>query len=95
MRSYVFHGLPFLICTATPLRLYACIFLADGRNDFSVNLAIAAMLKALRERNFVPISLLSDGEGAITLCTDIMRSPGERINPAGQGQHVPTVEAGI
>ena len=52
------QGLPFLIFIATPLRLYTCIFLADGRRESSVKLAIGALLKALRKRNFVPISLL-------------------------------------
>ena len=61
------QGLPFLICVATLLGLLTCIFLADGRWEFSVKLAISALLCALRERNFVPISLLSDGEGAIAL----------------------------
>ena len=77
------QGLPFLICTATPLRLYTCIFLADGRRDTSC------------ERNCVPISRLSDSEGAFALCTDIMRSLGVRFNPAGPNQHVFKMERGI
>ena len=48
---YVVQGLPFLICIATPLGLYTCTFLADGRGESSVKLDIAALLKALRERN--------------------------------------------
>ena len=82
------QDLSFLICIATPLGLYTCIFLADGRGESRVKLAIGALLKTLRERNFVPISLLSYGEGAIALCTDMMRSLGVRFNPAGPGHQV-------
>ena len=82
------QGLLFLICIATPLGLYACIFLANGRGGSSVKQAIAALLKALRDRNFIPISLLS----ITALCTDTMRSLGVRFNPAGLDQHMPTVE---
>ena len=67
------QGLHFLICIATALELYTCVFLAGGCGEANVKLAIAALLKVLRERNFVSISLLSDGEGAIALFTDIVR----------------------
>ena len=89
------QSLPFLICIATPLGLYTCTYLADRRGESSVNLAIAALLKALRERNFVLISLLSDGEGAIPLCVDVMRSLGVRFDPARPSQYVPTMEGSI
>ena len=69
--------------------------LADGLKELSVKLAISAMLKALRERKFVSINLLLDGEGAIALCIDIMRSLGVKFNPAGPDQQVPTVERDI
>ena len=59
------QGLPFPICIATPLELYTCIFLTGGRGESSVKLAIAALQKAPRERNFGPISLLSDGGGVM------------------------------
>jgi len=89
------QGLAFLICVATPLGLLTCIYLADGRGESSVRMAITALLSALRQRNFVPISLLSDGEGAIASCQNTMRSFAVRFNPAGPGQHVPTVERAI
>ena len=60
-----------------------------------MKLAIAALLKALRDRNFVPISIMSNGEDAITLCVDAMRSRGVRFSLAGLGQHVPNVEKSI
>ena len=46
-----------------------------------MKLAMSALLCALRGRNFVLISLLSDGEGAIALCTAVMRSLGAKFNP--------------
>ena len=67
--------------------MYSYIARAVG-GDSRVKFVIVALLKALRERTFVPISLLSDGEGAIALCVDVMRSLGVRFNPAGSGQHV-------
>ena len=79
------QGLPFLICVATPLSLLTGIFLVDGRGEWSVELAITALLCALRERIFVPISPLSDGEGAIALCNAVMKSLGIKFNPAGPG----------
>ena len=77
------------------LLLCTCIFPVDGRGESSVKPAIGALLKALCKRNIVPISLLSDGEGAIAICIDIMRSLGIRFNPVGPGQHVSTVERSI
>ena len=70
-------------------------FLAYRRGESSVKMDIAALLSALRERNFMPISLLSDGEGVIALCQAFMRPLGIRFNPAGPGQHVTTVERAI
>ena len=60
-----------------------------------MKLAIAALVKAHCERNFIPISLLSDSKGAIALCTDSMRSLGVRFKPAGPGKQVPTVKRSI
>ena len=59
-----------------------------------MKLAIAALPDALHEGNFVPITLLSDGECAIALCTDNMRSLEVRFSPAGPTQHVLTTERG-
>ena len=58
--------LPFLICVARSLCLLTCICETGHRSS--------ALLCALRERNFVPINLLSDGEDAIALCQAAMRS---------------------
>ena len=58
-------------------------------------MAITALLSALRQHSFVPISLLSDGEGAIASCQNTMRTFAVRFNPTGPGQHVPTVERAI
>ena len=61
-----------------------------------MKIAIVALLCALLERNFVPISLLSDGEGVIALYQAVMRSLVDvGFNPAGPGQDVPTVESSI
>ena len=54
------QGLSFRICIAPPLELYTCIFLANGRGESSVKIAITALLKDICEHSFVPISLLSD-----------------------------------
>ena len=77
--------LSFLICVTKPLGLLTCIFFADGRGEFSVKRTISALLCALRERNFVLTSLLSDGEGAKALCAAVIRSLGVRFNPRPGG----------
>ena len=57
------HGLTFPICITASLGVYTGIFLADGRGGLRVKLVSVSL-----------ISLLSDAEGAIALCTDIIRS---------------------
>ena len=69
--------IPYLICDATPLGLFDMYILADEQGESSVKLAI---------------SLMSDDEGTIAPCQAVMQSLSVRFNPAGPGQHVPTVE---
>ena len=71
------------------------MYLVNRRRESSVKLEITALPRTLRERNFVPTSLLTDGEGAIAMCQAVMRSLGVRFIIAGPGQHRPTVERAI
>ena len=64
--------LAFLICVAAPLGLITFILLAYRHGEASVKLTIVALLCALHARNFIPISLLSDGEGVIAQGADTM-----------------------
>ena len=86
----VVQALFFLIYVATPLGLITPILLANDHGETSVKWAISALFFAVRGRNFVPVSLLLDGEGSVTQSADTMRALGVRFNPAGPGLHITT-----
>ena len=89
------QGVAFFICVATPLGMMLCVHLPDGRSTTSIRQALKDVIIQLRTRNFVPTCVLSDGEGALSHCMDIMSPLGLTFNPAGPGQHVPVVERAI
>jgi hypothetical protein len=91
-------GVPFLVAVTQPLKymLVHPLSYSDPRNkpksSESIYQGTLAILSTLTSRNFRPILLHWDGEGAISACKERLRLRGFQLLQVGAGGHVFDIE---
>ena len=89
------EGVAYLVSVSTPLGLTLVNHLGHlkgSRATGPVRDALSKQVALYRSENFTVRTILTDGEGAVHASASFLHNEGIRINPAGAGKHVPTIE---
>jgi len=89
------EGVAYLVSVSTPLGLTLVNHLGNlkgSRATGPVRDALGKQVALYKSENFIVRTILTDGEGAVHASASFLHNEGIRINPAGAGKHVPTIE---